>query len=140
MKPKTTSGWVVATAALLIPLLLVLVPSAQMDLSHRSLQMQQGVASYYHDRLQGRRTASGERYDGRKYTAAHKHLPIGTRVRITNLETGKSIMVRINDRGPFVQERVIDLSRRAARDLGILNAGLAPVRVEVVELPDADQT
>ncbi|MGO1343244.1 septal ring lytic transglycosylase RlpA family protein [Chromohalobacter japonicus] len=88
-----------------------------------------GQASYYHDRYQGQRTASGELYDAEALTAAHRKLPFGTRVRVTNLDNGRHVTVRINDRGPFTEGRVIDLSRRAAGRLGIIKAGTAPVRV-----------
>jgi rare lipoprotein A len=89
----------------------------------------QGLASFYSDALQGNRTASGERFDQKKLTAAHPDLPFGTWVRVQHLETGREVVVRINDRGPFIKGRVIDLSRRAAEQLGMVNAGLAPVRV-----------
>jgi len=96
---------------------------------------QKGMASYYHDRFQGNRTASGERYRKGALSAAHKTLPLGTKVRVTKLSTGKSVIVKINDRGPFVKGRVIDLSRRAARDLGIIKRGVAKVEVEVLSVP-----
>lgn len=96
---------------------------------------QRGIASYYHDSLQGNRTASGEIYNKRIRSAAHKTLPLGTKVRVTKLSNGKSIVVKINDRGPFVRGRIIDLSRRAARDLGIVYSGLAKVKVEVLSVP-----
>ena len=94
-----------------------------------------GVASYYHDSLHGRKTASGERYDKAALTAAHKSLPLGTKVRVTNPATGKSIVVKINDRGPFIKGRIIDLSRRAARELKMVKKGLAKVRVEIIATP-----
>jgi len=94
-----------------------------------------GVASYYHDRFHGRTTANGERFDQGAYSAAHKTLPLGTRVRVTRLDSGKSLVVRINDRGPFKKGRIIDLSRRAARDLGMIQEGLTKVKVEVISLP-----
>jgi rare lipoprotein A len=94
-----------------------------------------GVASYYASKFEGRRTASGERYDAGEMTAAHPSLPFGTRVRVTNLENEKSVEVRINDRGPFRKGRVIDLSHRAAVKLGIVRRGLARVAVAVIELP-----
>lgn len=96
---------------------------------------QVGIASYYHRSFHGRKTASGEAYDKGRYTAAHKRLPFGTKVRVTSLATGRSVLVRINDRGPYVRGRIIDLSRRAARDLGMLTKGLLRVRLEVVKLP-----
>jgi len=87
-------------------------------------------ASYYGGKYHGRLTASGERFNMHAMTAAHRSLPFGTRVRVTNLDNGKSVVVRINDRGPFVRGRVIDLSRAAAKKIGL--TGLAPVRVEVL--------
>ena len=90
---------------------------------------ERGQASYYHDRYQGQRTASGEPYDAQALTAAHRRLPFDTRVRVTNLDNGRQVTVRINDRGPFTEGRVIDLSRRAAERLGMIKAGTAPVRV-----------
>ena len=97
---------------------------------------QKGIASYYHDSLHGNKTASGAIYNKRILSAAHKSLPLGTKVRVTKLNNGKSIVVVINDRGPFVKGRIIDLSRRAARDLGIVKSGLAKVEVEVLSVPE----
>jgi rare lipoprotein A len=88
-----------------------------------------GLASYYADRLQGRRTASGERYDREDLTAAHRLLPFGAVVQVTNLENGRSVRVRINDRGPYVRGRLIDLSYAAARQLDMLRRGVVKVRV-----------
>ena len=88
-----------------------------------------GAASYYADRFHGRQTASGERYDRNAYTAAHRRLPFGTKVQVTRLDTGSSVEVRINDRGPFVKGRVIDLSYAAAKRLGMLRKGVVKVRV-----------
>ena len=94
-----------------------------------------GIAAYYSNVFQGRRTASGERYDKNAYTAAHKRLPYGTRIRITNLENDKSVVVKINDRGPRSKKRMLDVSRRAAQDLGFIQKGLTKVRLEVIEAP-----
>ena len=94
-----------------------------------------GMASYYADKFQGRKTANGETYDQNKMTAAHRTLPFGTRVRVTNLENDRSVELRINDRGPFVEGRIIDVSYRAARELDFVKAGLVKVRVEVLSLP-----
>ena len=96
---------------------------------------QVGYASYYADRFHGRRTASGERYHVRKLTAAHRSLPFGTIVRVKVLKTGASVKVRINDRGPFVKGRIIDLSRAAAKSLGMLRQGVAKVEVRVIKKP-----
>ena len=90
---------------------------------------EQGQASFYADRYHGRRTASGERYDRGALTAAHRTLPFGTRVRVTHQGNGRETVVRINDRGPFVRGRVIDLSRRAAEELDMMRSGTAPVRL-----------
>lgn len=92
-----------------------------------------GLASWYGREFDGRRTASGERFDMNRLTAAHRTLPFNTRVRVTNLENGRSVEVRINDRGPFVEGRIIDLSYRAARKIGMVKPGLARVRLEVLD-------
>jgi len=94
-----------------------------------------GLASYYHDRFQGRKTANGERFDQNAYSAAHRTLPFGTEVRVTRVDTGRSVVVTINDRGPFKRGRVLDLSRQAARELDIIEQGLGRVKVEVLSLP-----
>jgi peptidoglycan lytic transglycosylase len=96
---------------------------------------QTGQASWYGDSHQGRITASGEKFDMNQLTAAHRTLPMGTAVRVTNLDNGRAVEVIINDRGPFVGARVIDLSREAARRLNMEREGLAPVHIE--ELPPA---
>jgi rare lipoprotein A len=94
-----------------------------------------GLASWYGARHHGRLTASGERFDTyRGYTAAHRTLPFGVCARVENMATGKAVLVRINDRGPFVKDRVIDLSRAAAARIGLLRAGLGKVRVEAVSV------
>jgi rare lipoprotein A len=93
-----------------------------------------GVASYYGESFHGRKTASGERYNKNKLTAAHPTLPFGTLVKVTNVKTGKWVIVKINDRGPYVGNRIIDVSYRAAKHLGMLN-GKGIVRVRIEELP-----
>jgi len=97
--------------------------------------IEEGMASYYAASFEGLRTASGEKYRRMAYTAAHRTLPFGTQVKVTHLRTGKVTMVRINDRGPHRPDRIIDLSEAAARELGILEEGVARVRVEVIERP-----
>ena len=91
-----------------------------------------GVASYYGRRFHGRLTANGERFNMNAMTAAHKTLPFGTRVRVTNPRNGRSVVVRINDRGPFIKGRTIDLSRGAATQIGMIARGHARVELEVV--------
>jgi len=95
---------------------------------------EQGIASWYggRDGFEGKPTASGEIYDSSLFTAAHRELPLGSIVDVTNLENGKTVRVRINDRGPFVFGRVIDLSRAAAGEVGLLGPGVGPVRLTVV--------
>jgi rare lipoprotein A len=88
-----------------------------------------GVASFYSE---GQETASGERFDPHELTAAHPTLPFGTRLQVTNVATGKSVMVRVNDRGPFVKGRVVDVSYSAAQALGMVHSGVADVKVDVV--------
>jgi len=101
-----------------------------------SVLMTEGVASYYHDVLAGRRTANGELYDPQARTCAHRTLKFGTIVVLEDLDTGRTTRCRINDRGPFVGGRVLDMSKRVARDLGVLERGLARVRIRIVR-PDA---
>ncbi|MNF57150.1 RlpA-like protein precursor [compost metagenome] len=91
---------------------------------------EKGVASYYGAKHQGKRTASGERFNQYALTAAHRKLPFGTRVKVTNLKNDKTVVVRINDRGPHTRGRLIDLSREAAEELGMLRSGTARVRVQ----------
>jgi rare lipoprotein A len=91
----------------------------------------EGIASWYGGKFIGRRTANGERYTGKSLTAAHRVLKFGTRVRVTNLKNGLDVVVRINDRGPFIAGRVIDLSPAAARELAMVRDGVVRVRLEV---------
>ena len=91
-----------------------------------------GLASWYGAKHQGKRTASGEIFDQNKFTAAHRTLPWGSIVKVTNLDNGKSVEVRINDRGPFKKGRVIDVSRTAARALGMVQSGVSPVQMELL--------
>lgn len=99
-------------------------------------QVQTGKASFYADKFEGSPTASGEKYKHNKLTAAHKTLPFGTRVKVTNLSNNQSVEVVVNDRGPYVENRVIDLSKSAAEKLGFVNQGIAEVKVEVVDAGD----
>ena len=91
-----------------------------------------GVASYYGPGFHGRRTANGERFDMHAMTAAHRTLPFGTKLKVTNLSNGKSTIVRVNDRGPYAGNRVIDLSVAAAKQIGAIHSGVAKVSLEVV--------
>lgn len=92
-----------------------------------------GKASFYADKFNGRLTANGEIFDNKKISAAHKTLPFNTYVKVTNLSNDKSIVVRINDRGPFVEDRIIDLSKAAANSLDFVNDGVTDVRVEILD-------
>lgn len=94
-----------------------------------------GTASWYGDPFHGRATANGEIYDQEAFTAAHPTLPLGTRVKVTNLDNRRSVILTVNDRGPFVDDRLIDVSRMAARRLGFKDAGLARVRVTALHSP-----
>lgn len=99
-------------------------------------QVQTGKASFYADKFEGSPTASGERYKHNKLTAAHKSLPFGTKVRVTNVANNEVVEVVVNDRGPYVENRIIDLSKSAAEKLGFINQGLADVKVEVIDPGD----
>jgi rare lipoprotein A len=90
----------------------------------------EGQASYYGARHHGNKTASGERFDQNALTAAHRSLPFGSQVQVTNLRNNKIVVVRINDRGPYAKQRIIDLSQKAAEQLGMLRDGVVPVRIE----------
>lgn len=94
---------------------------------------QKGKASYYNDRFQGALTASGTPFDQQALTAAHPTLPLGTKVLVTRPDTGKTVKVVVNDRGPYVRGRIIDLSKRAARKLNIIQRGVAQVTVRVID-------
>lgn len=98
----------------------------------------EGMASYYGDRFNGRRTASGERFDQGELTAAHRTLEFGTRVLVTNKDNGRSVEVTITDRGPHARGRTIDLSKEAAREIGMLGRGVAPVELRVLEFGDSE--
>lgn len=114
---------VLSCAALSLPATMAVPSLANADTST-------GIASYY---WQGRSTASGERFNPTAYTAAHRSLPFGTKVRVTNLRNGKTVVVRINDRGPFVRGRVIDVSKAAASELGFTGSGVTRVSLAVLD-------
>jgi rare lipoprotein A len=105
------------------------------DVTERGEQV--GMASFYAHAHHGRRTASGERYDMHALTAAHRSLPFGTDLRVTNLANGRSVVVRVNDRGPYRKGRVVDVSLAAAKKLGLVKRGVARVKVEVLKDPFA---
>lgn len=126
-------------AILAVPLLIAVSPLGVADISDAVEDMQDAIwqetgrASYYAARLHGHYTANGERYDQTQLTAAHPSLAFGTHVCVTNLYNGRETVVRINDRGPFVGNRIIDLSRRAALDLGMIQRGVARVRLTLCD-------
>jgi len=99
-------------------------------------QVQTGKASFYADKFEGTVTSSGEKYRHNKLTGAHKTLPFGTKVRLTNLANNQTVEVTINDRGPYVEGRIIDVSKSAAEQLGFVNQGLAEVKLEVIDAGD----
>ena len=129
-----------AFSAMLIPLLLTVSAAAQeADVTDAALadveevtEIDGGMASYYGNELAGNRTASGERFDPRGLTAAHRTLPFGSMVRVTNVSNGDSVVVRINDRGPFSHGRVIDISHAAAREIGMHRSGTARVKLALL--------
>jgi peptidoglycan lytic transglycosylase len=113
-------------------------PIAKIPAPSEPTMMETGLASWYGSRHHGKRTASGEVFNQNKFTAAHRTLPWGSRVKVTNLANGKSVEVRINDRGPFSQGRIIDVSRAAARSLDMVEQGITTVRIEC--LPDSEKS
>jgi rare lipoprotein A len=112
---------------------------AQSDSAYVNIKLlsQKGNASYYARKFEGRRTANGEKYRRKLLTAAHKTLPFNTKVKVSNPKNGRWVIVRINDRGPYHKKRIIDLSERAARHLGIFGGGYS--RVLIQEIPDSAQ-
>lgn len=96
-------------------------------------KIQKGKASYYASKFDGRPTASGEKFSNKALTAAHPKLPFGTMVKVTNVKNGKHVILRINDRGPFSKGRIIDVTQKAAKQLGFYKEGIAVVKVEVVK-------
>jgi rare lipoprotein A len=109
---------------------------AKIPSSSRPSYVETGLASWYGPGFHGKTTASGEIFNQDKFTAAHRTLPWGSRVKVTNLANGKSVIVQINDRGPAVKSRIIDVSRAAARALGMVGAGTTPVQVESLAGPE----
>jgi rare lipoprotein A len=107
-------------------------PPPKKKVAVRRGHVETGEASYYAGKFHGRRTASGEVYSRRRLTAAHRTLPFGTLLRVTNLANGRKVVVRVNDRGPWKRGRIIDLSRAAAEELRMIRAGVARVRLEVL--------
>jgi rare lipoprotein A len=129
-----------AFSAMLIPLLLTVSAAAQEAQitdepaveAEQATEIDGGMASYYGDELAGNRTASGERFDPDQLTGAHRSLPFGSMVRVTNVSNGDSVVVRINDRGPFSRGRVIDISHAAARQIGMHRSGTARVKLALL--------
>lgn len=113
----------------------VLLVGAALGLAFYGPYYEVGIASWYGPGFHGNLTANGEVYDMHGVSAAHKTLPFGTIVRVVELETGRSIVVRVNDRGPFVEGRIIDLSRGAAEELGIADKGITKVGLRIVRQP-----
>lgn len=120
---------------LLLAIMVVSVtPKMLMAQNADSLKTSEGGASYYGNEFHGRRTANGETFDNKDFTAAHRSLPFNSYVNVVNLKNGKNVIVRINDRGPFIKNRIIDLSRSAAIRIGSHLAGVAPVSIRVLNL------
>ena len=122
-----------AAAAAILSAVIFSVPEGLAQQSFTVVDEIVGRASWYGPKFHGRETASGETFDMTELTAAHRTLPFGTRVRVTNEANGRSVVVRINDRGPFGERRIIDLSRKAAEVIGIKNKGVGRVKLEVLE-------
>src|SRR4029453_14035724 len=120
-------------------MLLIMLPAALADEPARATQIQRGLASYYGRGFHGEETASGEIFDKREMVAAHRTLPFGTVIRVTNLENGRRVTLRVIDRGPYGRNyrkgTVVDVSRGAARRLGFIKKGLVRVRLEVIREP-----
>lgn len=114
-------------------LMLILICFLNLSCGRKGGKVERGIASYYKKDFEGKKTANGEIFSNRKLTAAHKTLPLGTIVRVTNLDNGKSIDVRINDRGPYIGGRIIDLTERAFGKIADKKVGTIEVSVQVLE-------
>ncbi|WP_187262218.1 septal ring lytic transglycosylase RlpA family protein [Pontibacter beigongshangensis] len=123
------------TNSFLFFITLLFIGFSSPSFSQKVTKTQTGTASWYGSKYHGKKTSSGERFNKNELTAAHKKLPFGTKVKVTNLDNNKSVIVRINDRGPFVGNRIIDVSEAAARILEIRSAGLGEVKVEILGQP-----
>lgn len=121
-------------------LIILFVPCQVINISAQS----SGRASYYSNALHGRKMSNGERYNKNDFTCAHRTLPFGTKLRVTNMRNGKQVIVRVTDRGPFVRGRIVDLSYAAAHAIGSISAGVASVRIEILkntpEIPYIDNS
>ena len=134
-KPQTDTPSLDSPSAAIIPrspAMQEASPPATLPAPSPSTIVEAGLASWYGKKHQGKRTASGELFDQKKFTAAHRSLPWGSLVKLTNLANGKSVEVRINDRGPFAKGRIIDVSRAAANVLGMVESGVARVQLELL--------
>jgi rare lipoprotein A len=120
--------------ALAIPIL----QSTNHPINQSTILDEYGVASYYGDEFHGRKTASGEKYNKNELTCAHKTYPFGTKLRVTRLDNKKSVIVRVNDRGPFIKGYVVDLSKKAAQEIGMIEDGIIKVKIELVEKKSDD--
>lgn len=128
----------IAVALVLVPML-AMDESAEARVAYRgAVYVQRGEASWYGPGFHGRKTASGERFNQHRLTAAHRKLPLGTTAKVTNLDNGRTVEVEINDRGPYVGGRIIDLSKAAAERLGMKQIGTTLVRLEVTQLPSVE--
>lgn len=146
MRLRSVPAWIEPVlrpvGGLLLLGLLVIGCASPQHAGERGLPETRGEASYYADKYVGRTTANGEIYDPKALTAAHRSLPFGTRVRVTRVDAPKqpAVVVQINDRGPFEDERIIDLSETAARRLRMLQEGVVEVKLEVVSYPEGAKT
>lgn len=131
---RSLSRALFAVALLGAPACHHLIQSERPGSAHRESRLE-GTASFYGAAFQGHQTANGERFDAQALTAAHRTLPFGSVVRVKNLDNGREVTVRINDRGPYAKGRILDLSEAAARKLGLIDRGYAPVRLEVLSTP-----
>jgi rare lipoprotein A len=138
-KPSLAALVALAAFALVLPGGNALAEIAS-ALDRGNYTVQEGVVSWYGAQFHDRKTASGERFDSGAFTMAHPKLPFGTMVRVTNLRNGRSVVVRVNDRGPFVGKRIADLSQAAASEIGMMHKGVARTRIEVLDRDAASAT
>ncbi len=129
---RKNNRWLMQTILSISLMSFFSVSLAKSDKQGYSDQRKAGLASFYNDKYQGRTTTSGEAYDKNALTAAHNQLPMGTQLRVTNLNNNRSVIVKVNDRLHKRSKHLLDLSKRAAKELGFINAGLAKVKIEIL--------
>ncbi len=131
---RKKNRWLIKTMLSVSLMSFFSVSLAKVEKQDHSTPGKAGIASFYNDKYHGQATTSGESYDKNAMTAAHNRLPMGTRLRVTNLKNNRSVVVRVNDRLQHSSRRIIDVSKKAAKELGFVHAGLTKVKIEILSI------